>query len=56
MQGKCPEAHLLVQCREIPPEIRAQADDGEQREALAPWVEALWREKDTRLTTQTAAV
>ncbi len=53
MKGKCPDAHLLVQCREIPPEIRSKVDDGEQRRVLAPWIEALWREKDTRLAAET---
>lgn len=55
MQGKCPDAHLLVQCREIPPEIRIKGDDDDQRNVIAPWVESLWREKDARLATETVA-
>ncbi len=56
MQGKCPEAHLLVQRRQIPQELTASGDDAQQREALSPWIEALWREKDARLAAQTVAV
>jgi 1-acyl-sn-glycerol-3-phosphate acyltransferase len=56
MQGKSPDAHLLVQCREIPQEVRAHADGDEQREVLAPWIEALWREKDARLAAQTVTL
>ncbi|HEY5679661.1 MAG TPA: acetyltransferase [Pseudomonadales bacterium] len=56
MQGKCPAAHLLVQCREIPQDVRAPGNDDEQREVVSPWIEALWREKDARLGAQTVAL
>lgn len=49
MQGRCAEATLLIQCRDIPGEARALTNDIEQRKVLAPWIDGLWREKDQRL-------
>jgi 1-acyl-sn-glycerol-3-phosphate acyltransferase len=50
VQGHCQEVSFLVQSRELPPEIRRAPDAEAVRAILAPWVEAIWREKDDRLT------
>ncbi|MBX3705176.1 MAG: 1-acyl-sn-glycerol-3-phosphate acyltransferase [Pseudomonadales bacterium] len=49
MQGRCREVGFLVQCRPLPESARAATDAETARNALAPWVEDMWREKDTRL-------
>jgi 1-acyl-sn-glycerol-3-phosphate acyltransferase len=49
MQGHCQEVDFLVQCRELPEGVRGASDPDTVRALLAPWVEQLWREKDSRL-------
>ncbi|MFU8816779.1 MAG: acetyltransferase [Pseudomonadales bacterium] len=48
MQGRCPEVEVLIQCRDLPEDAH-QTDADAVRERLAPWIEALWHEKDARL-------
>ncbi len=50
MQGGCPQVTMEVICREIPESIRSERDDDALRRATAEWVEALWTEKDQRLS------
>jgi 1-acyl-sn-glycerol-3-phosphate acyltransferase len=50
MQGRCPQVDVDITCRDIPHAIRDAADDEARRRATAEWVEALWIEKDGRLT------
>ena len=46
LTGACPEAHMHVKTRALPPEI---LDENTQRETLGPWVTAMWQEKDRRI-------
>jgi 1-acyl-sn-glycerol-3-phosphate acyltransferase len=48
VQGRCREVDVLVQCRDLPADLH-QTDSDVARDRLAPWIEALWREKDARL-------
>ena len=50
MQGRCAEITMEVTSRQIPDEIRQAADDDARRRATADWVEALWSEKDRKLS------
>lgn len=50
LKGRCREVRVLVQCHELPGEVRSAADSEAVRAALKPWIEGLWQEKDKRLT------
>jgi 1-acyl-sn-glycerol-3-phosphate acyltransferase len=49
MQGECREVEFVVRSLSLPPRVLGAADADAVRAELAPWVEALWREKDARL-------
>jgi 1-acyl-sn-glycerol-3-phosphate acyltransferase len=48
LQGRCRDVAVLIQCRDLPDDLH-QSDSDVARDRLAPWIEALWREKDARL-------
>jgi 1-acyl-sn-glycerol-3-phosphate acyltransferase len=50
MQGRCSRVVMHVECRDVPATIRDAADADQRRSATAEWVDALWQEKDARLT------
>lgn len=50
LKGRCREVRVLVQCHELPGEVRSATDSEAVRAALKPWIEGLWQEKDKRLT------
>ena len=49
LQGRCPRVDMLVERRELPAAAREAADPDAVREALRPWLDSIWREKDERL-------
>jgi 1-acyl-sn-glycerol-3-phosphate acyltransferase len=50
LQGRCPRVDMLVERRELPAAARNADDPDAAREALRPWLDAIWREKDERLS------
>ena len=55
MQGRCPKAHILVQCRDLPESLRENLSLEERRARLGAWIEDIWRDKDQRLQRQVRA-
>lgn len=49
LQGRARKVEVLIQGRTLPADAYAARDPETVREALRPWIEALWREKDERL-------
>ena len=50
MQGRCPNVTMHIECRDVPASVIQAADDACRRQATTDWVEALWQEKDARLS------
>ena len=50
MQGRCSRIVMQVDCHDLPEAIRSAPDDDSRRKATNEFVEALWREKDSRLS------
>ncbi len=53
VQGRCRRVQVLVQCLELPGELREAADSDAVRARLRPWIDALWHDKDRRLASAT---
>lgn len=49
LEGRCRRVHVVVNCYDLPA-IAGNADAGEARRQLAPWIDSLWQEKDDRLS------
>ena len=56
MQGRCSEVRVLVQCRDLPADVRSAADSDQVRLRMGPWVDSVWQEKDRRLSGAEALV
>ncbi|MDP6376829.1 MAG: acetyltransferase [Pseudomonadales bacterium] len=46
LKGECPRVEIHIESRRLPEDI---LDEETQRDALVPWVAAIWQEKDGRL-------
>ena len=49
VKRECSRIEVLVQCRELPDSVRSAAGVDEKRQAIEPWIEDIWLEKDNRL-------
>jgi 1-acyl-sn-glycerol-3-phosphate acyltransferase len=49
LQGRCRRVRVEVTCHDLPP-LAANGNAAETRRRLTPWIDALWRAKDERLS------